>query len=183
MKLSQGDTVHVIAGKDKGKRGTVMRVLKDQNRVIVSGVNMVTKHVKKTTQEAGKKIVYEGSLSACNVMIVDPKTSKPTRIGYQMDAKTGAKVRFAKGSKTPIGRTKVEVPKAKQVPAGTSAAPAKEKAKDAAAPAGKKSPFWKKIGFGSEAMGGPSGDASAAKVETGPAASGPTHTRSAGRGS
>ncbi len=177
MKLSQGDTVHVIAGKDKGKRGTIMRVLKDQNRVIVSGVNMVTKHVKKTQNEAGKKLTYEGSISASNVMIVDPKTNKPTRVGYAVDAK-GVKARIAKGSKTVIGRTKVEVPKAKQAPASTSKAPSKEKE---AAPAGKKAPFWKKIGFGNEAMGADAG--SAGKAESGPATSTPGHTRSAGRGS
>lgn len=177
MKLSQGDTVHVIAGKDKGKRGTIMRVLKDQNRVIISGINMVTKHVKKTPSEAGKKLVYEGSISASNVMIVDPKTNKPTRVGYKTDAK-GVKGRISKASGSPIGRTKVEATKkAKDAPASTAKAPSK---KEAAAPAGKKSPFWKKIGFGSEAMGG---DATATKAESGPASSGPGHTRSAGRGS
>ncbi len=177
MKLSQGDTVHITTGKDKGKRGTIIRVLKDQNRVIVSGVNMVTKHVKKTPSEAGKKLVYEGSISASNVMIVDPKTNKPTRVGYKTDAK-GVKGRVSKASGSPIGRTKVEAPKKKDAPVSTSKAPSKKEA--AEAPAGKKSPFWKKIGFGSEAMGG---ESSTTKAETGPASSGPGHTRSAGRGS
>jgi large subunit ribosomal protein L24 len=180
MKLSQGDTVHVISGKDKGKRGTIMRVLKEQNRVIVSGVNMVTKHVRKTANEAGKKLQFERSISASNVMIVDPKTNKPTRVGYQIDAKTGAKARVAKGSKTVIGRTKVEAPKAKQAPASTAKAPSKDK-KDAA-PAGKKSPFWKNIGFGKDAAQGSDTGASG-KAESGPATSTPGHTRSAGRGS
>jgi hypothetical protein len=94
-----------------------------------------------------------------------------------VDAK-GVKARIAKGSKSVIGRSKVEAPKAKQAPASTSKAPSKEKE---AAPAGKKSPFWKKIGFGSEAMGGDAG--SSTKAESGPASSGPGHTRSAGRGS
>ncbi len=175
MKLSQGDTVQVISGKDKGKRGTIMRVLKDQNRVIVSGVNMVTKHVRKTQNEAGKKLQFERSISASNVMIIDPKTNKPTRIGYQIDAKTGAKARIAKGSKTVIGRTKVEAPKAKQAPASSSKAPDKE-----AAPA-KKAPFWKKMGGGAAAAG--DNAQSSGKAESGPATSTPGHTRSAGRGS
>ncbi len=99
MKISQGDTVAIIAGKDKGKQGTVIRVLKDENRVIVSGINLVTKHVKKTPQSAGKIIRFEHSLDASNVAVVDPKTKKPTRIGYKLDDK-GHKVRVAKKSGT-----------------------------------------------------------------------------------
>ena len=76
MKISQGDTVVVIAGKDKGKQGTVVRTLKNEHRVIVSGVNMVTKHIKKTAQSEGKKITFEHSIHVSNVMILDPKTKK-----------------------------------------------------------------------------------------------------------
>jgi large subunit ribosomal protein L24 len=168
MKLSHGDSVIVTAGKDKGKKGTVMRVLREQNRVVVSGVNMATKHVKKTTQNAGSKIQFEVSLSASNVMIVDPKTGKPTRIGYQIDPKTGAKVRVAKKSGTVLTRTKVE-PQAKV--AGD--APAKDKAA-----AGKKPGFWKNVGFGAAAA-----TEAGTKADAGPAQSNVTHTRSAGRGS
>ena len=183
MKLSQGDTVQIISGKDKGKRGTVMRVLSADNRVIVSGANMVTKHVRKTAENPGKKITFERSLSASNVMIIDPKSGKPTRVGYQFDAKTGAKIRFAKGSKTPIGRVKVEAQKPKDAPASVNATEAKDiktAAKNAPTAPAKKSPFWKKLGFGSDAMGGADGGQ---KVDSGPAQSTPTHTRSAGRGS
>jgi large subunit ribosomal protein L24 len=157
MKLAQGDSVIVIAGKDKGKTGTVMRVLHDQNRVIVSGVNMVTKHVKKTVQSEGKIVKYEVSISASNVMIADPKTGKPSRIGFKVDAK-GKKVRIAKKSGSTITRSKVD--------------PAKADA------AGKKSPFWKKGGFGADAAA----DGSSAKTEGG-GSTPVTHTRSAGRGS
>lgn len=97
MKIRAGDTVYVISGKDKGKSGTVLRVLPTKNRVIVEGINMRVRHIKKTTQGPGQRIKYEAGLSASNVMIVDPKTKKPTRVGYKIDEK-GRKVRVAKGS-------------------------------------------------------------------------------------
>jgi large subunit ribosomal protein L24 len=162
MKLSHGDAVIVISGKDKGKKGTVMRVLADQNRVIVSGVNMVTKHVKKTTQSEGKKIRFEASMNASKVQIVDPKTGKPSRIGYRIEG--GKKVRFAKCSGTVLTRVKKD---------------AKEKAaeKAVAATSSKKKGFWKGGVFGSKA-----GAAEGSKAETGPAQTA-VPTRSAGRGS
>ncbi len=106
MKLSQGDTVAIIAGKDKGKQGTVIRVLKDDNRVIVSGVNLVTKHIKKTPQAAGKIVRFEHSLDASNVAVLDPKTKKPTRVGYKLDDK-GHKVRIAKKSGVVLEKVKL----------------------------------------------------------------------------
>ncbi len=166
MKLSQGDSVVVIAGKDKGKKGTVMHVLESQNRVIVSGVNIMTKHIKRTAQTEGKKVKLEVSISASNVQIVDPKTGKPSRIGYRVDPKTGYKVRISKKSGTPLTRTKIE-PAAKdkkEVPSG-----------DAKAAKGKKPGFWNKVGFGADAA------AEGVKGETGPAKSA-IPTRSAGRG-
>ncbi len=166
MKLSHGDSVIVTAGKDKGKKGTIMRVLADQNRVIVSGVNMVTKHVKKTTQEAGKKIKYEVSLSASNVAILDPKTGKATRIGYKVDQATGKKTRFAKASGFPLQRTKVAAGGADKGAVAVSGKP------------DKKAPFWKKVGFGSDAIPG----TDAPKTETATPAVATSH-RSAGRGS
>ncbi len=166
MKLSQGDSVVVIAGKDKGKKGTVMRVLESQNRVIVSGVNIMTKHVKRTAQTEGKKVKLEVSISASNVQIVDPKTGKPSRIGYRVDPKTGQKVRISKKSGTPLTRTKIE-PVAKEKKEVPSA--------DAKAAKGKKPGFWNKVGFGADAA------AEGVKGETGPAKSA-IPTRSAGRG-
>lgn len=167
MKLSHGDSVIVTAGKDKGKKGTIMRVLADQNRVIVSGVNMVTKHVKKTTQEAGKKIKFEVSLHASNVMILDPKTGKPTRVGYKVDKASGKKTRIARRSGSTLERTKV-------------AADASDKVATKSEKPGKKSPFWKKVGFGSDVTAvGTEG----AKVDaTATATPIPAH-RSGGRGS
>src|SRR3989344_5032398 len=98
MKIHTGDTVYVISGKDKGKTGTVLRILHEQNRVVVEGVNMRVRHIKKTSQAPGQRVKYEASLSASNVMILDPKTKKPTRIGYKVDEKTGAKKRIARKS-------------------------------------------------------------------------------------
>lgn len=166
MKISQGDTVIVIAGKDKGKKGTVMRTLHAENRVIVGGINMVTKHIKKTAQTEGKKVRFEHSLHASNVMIIDPKTGKPTRIGYKKDAK-GRKVRFAKKSGSPLERVRMEPGQAENAGA----------AKDASEAKAPKSAFWKKgptPAAGSTEAG--------AKPDTTLAQSNITH-RSAGRGS
>ncbi len=165
MKLSQGDSVVVTAGKDKGKKGTVMRVLKSENRVIVAGINMVTKHVKKTTQEAGKKIKYEVSISASNVAMIDPKTGKPTRIGYKVV--DGKKVRIAKKSGSTLERIKVQAP------------PAGEKGVASEGKPGKKAPFWRKVGFGADAVQGES----AAKPDSAAPAAPVAPHRSAGRGS
>lgn len=167
MKLSHGDPVIVISGKDKGKKGTVLRVLTDQHRVIVGGVNMVTKHVKKTAQTEGKKIQLEASLHVSNVQIVDPKTGKASRIGYRIDPKTGQKMRVAKLSGTVLSKVKIESDHSEA------------KKSDASTPAQttRKSPFWKKVGFGSEAVT----DATT-KTQAGPAQTA-IQTRSAGRGS
>lgn len=102
MKIRTGDTVLVIAGKEKGKSGRVMRVLPTQSRVVIEGLNMRTKHIKRTPQQAGQKVKFEGAMSISNVMLVDPKTKKPTRVGYVKDAKTGRKDRIAKASKEVI---------------------------------------------------------------------------------
>lgn len=147
MKIRAGDTVYVISGKDKGKSGKVLRVLETKNRVIVEGVNMRTRHIKKTTQGPGQRIKYEAGLSASNVMIVDPKTKKPTRIGYKHDAK-GKKVRFAKASGEVIvelATTKADAPKKTK-----TAAKAKKDAAlgtDEATPPAKQA-FWKRSSSG-----------------------------------
>lgn len=151
MKLRVGDTVAIIAGKDKGKTGAVLRVLPRVNRVVVAGINMRTKHVKKTFQQAGQKLTYEASIHASNVMVLDPKTKKPTRIGTKVDAK-GRKVRIAKGSGEEI--VKVKAPAAKkdgEKAEKTTKKKAEEKV-DAAKPQGKQ-PFWKRVTGGTAAEG------------------------------
>lgn len=156
MKIHTGDIVTVIAGKDKGKQGTVVRVLAEKNRVVVEGINMRVRHIKKTPQQAGQRISYEASIHASNVMIIDPKTKKPTRIGYLIDEKTGAKKRIAKASGEVIVKavTKAEKKTAKKGSKGTDGtkvteAKAEEKktekaAKPADSAAPKKQPFWKR---------------------------------------
>lgn len=104
MKIHTGDLVVIITGKDKGKTGRVLRVLPERDRLVVAGANMRTRHVRKTPQAPGRVVRYEASLHVSNVMIVDPKTKKRSRIGmsvphYAPDgASRGRKERIAKRS-------------------------------------------------------------------------------------
>ncbi len=99
MKLKTGDKVVVIAGKSKGKEGTIISVLKDENKVVVEGVNMIKKHIKPNGQQSGSIVEKEAPIHMSNVMIVDPKTKKATRIGHTTN-KAGKKVRVAIKSNT-----------------------------------------------------------------------------------
>ena len=85
MKLKVGDKVVVIAGSSKGKEGKITKVLRNENRVIVEGCNIVKKHNKGNAQQTGGILEVEAPIHASNVMIVDPKTKKPTRIGHTID--------------------------------------------------------------------------------------------------
>jgi large subunit ribosomal protein L24 len=102
LKIKTGDDVVVTAGKDKGKRGKVTKVLRASNRVIVQGANMVLKHQKPTQAAAGGIIPQEASLHISNVALVDPADGKPTRVGYRFND-AGVKERFAKRSGAVIG--------------------------------------------------------------------------------
>ena len=97
MNLKVGDKVIVIAGSNKGKEGTIKKVLKNENRVIIEGVNMVKKHQKASGNESGGILEIEAPIHASNVMIIDPKTKKATRIGHSTD-KNGKKIRVSKKS-------------------------------------------------------------------------------------
>ena len=101
MNFKKGDKVVVISGKDKGKEGTITEVLREKNRVVVEGVNVVKKHVKPNGQDAGSIEEMEAPIHASNVMIVDPKTKQRTRIGHTT-GKDGKKVRVAKKSNQKI---------------------------------------------------------------------------------
>ncbi len=98
MKILKGDKVIVIAGKDKGKTGIVQAVYPKKNKVVVEGVNVHKKHRKPSQQNPEGSIneIYV-PIDASNVAIVDPKTKKASRVGYQV-AKDGKKVRIAKKS-------------------------------------------------------------------------------------
>ncbi len=97
MKIKKGDKVVVIAGKDKGKSGEVLKALPTKSRVIVQGVNVVKKHNRPTQFSAGGIEEKELSIHVSNVALADPKTDKPTRVGYK-ELKGGKKVRVAKKS-------------------------------------------------------------------------------------
>ena len=97
LKIKKGDKVVVIAGKDKGKTGEVTRVILDENRVVVTGVNMMTKHAKPTQTSAGGLNRVEAPIQVSNVALADPKSGKPTKVGFKTLA-DGKKVRVAKKS-------------------------------------------------------------------------------------
>jgi large subunit ribosomal protein L24 len=98
MNLKVGDKVIVIAGSNKGREGTIKKVLRSENRVIVEGVNMVKKHQKGNGQESGGILEIEAPIHASNVMIIDPKTKKRTSIAHSVDEK-GNKNRISVKSK------------------------------------------------------------------------------------
>ena len=97
MKLKTGDKVVVIAGKDKGKEGKITKTLRNENKVVVEGVNIAKKHVKPNGQSAGSIVEMEMPIHASNVQIVDPKTKSATRVGHTID-KNGKKIRVSKKS-------------------------------------------------------------------------------------
>ena len=97
MNFKTGDKVVVIAGKDKGKEGKIIKILRKENRVVVEGVNIHKKHLKPNGQKEGSIVDRETPIHASNVMLIDPKTNKPTRIGHTVDKK-GKKIRIARKS-------------------------------------------------------------------------------------
>lgn len=97
MNFKVGDKVRVIAGSSKGKEGKITKTLKAENKVIVEGANIVKRHRKGNGQVSGGIQEMEAPIHASNVMIIDPKTKKPTRIGHTVD-KNNKKVRIAKKS-------------------------------------------------------------------------------------
>lgn len=98
MKIKKGDTVQVISGKDKGKRGLVVRALPREGKVVVEGV-AVAKKAQRPTQEnqQGGFVNKEMPIDVSNVALIDPKTDMPTRVGIRIEA-DGTKVRVAKTS-------------------------------------------------------------------------------------
>ncbi len=97
-RIRKDDTVIVIAGKDKGRSGRVLKVLPSEDRVVVEGVNMAKRHTKPdVANPQGGVIAKEASLHISNVALRDPKTGKPTRVGFKVNDK-GRKIRVAKGS-------------------------------------------------------------------------------------
>src|SRR4051812_2487985 len=97
LKIKKGDNVVVIAGKDKGKTGEVLRVMPSEMRVLVQGVNLVKRHTRPAMGNPGGIVEKEAALHVSNVAHVDPKDRKPTRVGFKT-LDDGRKVRFAKRS-------------------------------------------------------------------------------------
>jgi len=97
LKIKKGDHVVVITGKDKGKKGEVLKVMPEENRVIVKGVAMVRRHQRQTPSQEGGIIAKEAPIHISNLALEDPKDGKPTRVGFKF-LKDGRKVRFARRS-------------------------------------------------------------------------------------
>ncbi len=104
-KIKRNDLILVIAGKDKGKKGRVLRVITDKNRVLVEGVGMIKKHVKPNPQRniAGGILTQEAPIHISNVMLADSE-GNPTRVGYRMDGEK--KIRVARSNNGDIAETK-----------------------------------------------------------------------------
>lgn len=97
FRIKKGDMVTVISGKDKGKAGSVLKMLRKDNRLLVQGVNLVKRHQKQTMTQEGGIIQKEASINISNVAHIDPVSKKPTRVGIKI-LKDGSKVRVAKRS-------------------------------------------------------------------------------------
>jgi large subunit ribosomal protein L24 len=103
MKIRKGDRVKVITGRSKGKVGDVLRVLTAEQRVVVSGVNMIKRHTKPGRTDAGGIVEREAAIHVSNVAILDPKSDKPVKIGFKF-LDDGRKVRIARGSGETLDR-------------------------------------------------------------------------------
>jgi len=98
LHVKKGDTVIVISGKDKGKKGRVLQAYPKESKVLVEGINMVKKHARPSqANPQGGILTQEAPIHSSNVMPVDPKTGEPTRIGHKV-LENGKKVRIAKKS-------------------------------------------------------------------------------------
>jgi len=95
FKIKKGDKVIVITGRDKGKQGEVLRVMREEGRLVVQGVHMMKRHTRASAGNPGGIIEREASIHISNVAHRDPKSGKPTKVGYKT-LKDGRKVRFAR---------------------------------------------------------------------------------------
>jgi len=102
-KYRKGDTVVVMTGRDKGKKGEIMRVLPETRRVYVQGVNIVKRHTRATQTQTGGIVEKEAPIHMSNLAHIDPKTDEPTRVGFKF-MEDNTKVRYAKRSGEIIDR-------------------------------------------------------------------------------
>ncbi len=96
FKIKKGDKVQVIAGSNKGKSGEVTVIITDKNRAVVEGVNIVKKHMKPTNDNPGGIVEMAAPIHISNLALLDPKSNKPTRVGYKIE--NNKKVRYSKKS-------------------------------------------------------------------------------------
>ncbi len=96
-RIRKGDNVIVVSGRDKGKSGSVLRVLQDDERLLVQGVNVVKRHMRASQTQAGGIVEKEATIHVSNVSLVDPDGGAPTRVGFRI-LEDGRKVRYAKRS-------------------------------------------------------------------------------------
>ena len=96
-RIRKGDEVVVISGRDRGQRGTVLRVMPDEGRALVSNVHMVVRHQRQTQTQQGGKVRKEAPIHLSNLALADPGDGKPTRVGFRL-LEDGRKVRFAQRS-------------------------------------------------------------------------------------
>ncbi|MDP3964383.1 MAG: 50S ribosomal protein L24 [bacterium] len=102
IKIRKNDTVQILAGKDKGKKGKVIQVLPEERKVVVEGVNSIVKHLRpRRAREKGQKVHFNAPLHISNVILVSPKSGKTTRVGYTV-LEDGKKVRVARKDKEVI---------------------------------------------------------------------------------
>lgn len=94
-RIRKGDNVVVISGRDKGRSGEVIKVMPKENRALVRGVNMVTRHQRQSTTQEGGLVRKEAPIHLSNIALADPVSGKPTRVGFKT-LEDGRKVRFAK---------------------------------------------------------------------------------------
>lgn len=109
-RIRRGDLVAVTSGDDRGKRGRVLRLVNEKNRVVVEGVNLVYKHLRKSQQNPqGGRVRREAPIALSNVMPVDPESNKPTRVASHLV--DGRRTRVARGTGTALGAQAVKVTK------------------------------------------------------------------------
>jgi large subunit ribosomal protein L24 len=97
QKIRKGDKVVVLAGKDKGRSGEVIKMMPSEDSALVRGINMIVRHQKQTTKQEAGLVRKEAPIHVSNLAISDPKDGKPTRVGFTV-SKDGKKVRVAKRS-------------------------------------------------------------------------------------
>jgi large subunit ribosomal protein L24 len=97
-RLAVGDEVLVIRGDDKGKRGKITRIIREKDAVVIEGINSVKRHMKPTPQRPGGILEVEAAIAASKVMLIDPKTGKPTRVRFKTE--NDQKVRVSKSGET-----------------------------------------------------------------------------------